>query len=204
MSTTIIKPTNFVVIFILCVVPVLLLNLAPASYDGAVALIALTVLYLGQVYLLLHPLSGSRRCSVHPGFALLLGVLLLATSLAGTWLVRGVLTTTADPAVLTPAENLVSLVYLPVIVLSAIREELVYRVWMYEAISPHLGEISTVVLQGLVFSLMHGGSGPVGMIVALMAGLILGLAYMKRHSASEIVIAHVLYNIVVYYGVGRI
>ena len=55
---------------------------------------------------------------------------------------------------------------------------------------------------GLIFSLCHAYEGPFGIVNAIMAALVLSLAYIKSSSFPGIALAHGLYNCLVFLSAG--
>lgn len=201
-----IKQVQLWVVLVLCVGPHLLTVLHPAAYQDLAPLVTLVPLYLAQLILLWSPFRRGDLRAKHasPGSTAVRGLglagLLIVTALS----ISAIVPATSATVMPAPVRSVpASLVFFLLILLSALREELVYRVWVYGTLAQHAGAPGAIFIQASLFALMHAGYGPGGVAIAFVAAVLLGAAYDRRHDLVQIVIAHVVYNIVVYYAPGR-
>jgi len=83
-------------------------------------------------------------------------------------------------------------------------EEAYFRVYLPERLLEQIRErtrrsvINAFVVSGLIFALCHAYEGPWGIANAVLAAMVLSLAYIKSSSFFGIALAHGIYNIFVF------
>jgi len=111
----------------------------------------------------------------------------------------------AAPLILQIATFAVSLGVTPQFLLSVmmnipapIAEESFFRIGIYNLLAPILGKWFAVVAQAIAFGLFHYFAYQVsvaGIVTASIAGLVLGVVYVKTENQTAIALAHVIYNL---------
>jgi membrane protease YdiL (CAAX protease family) len=88
-----------------------------------------------------------------------------------------------------------TLVLVVVVVLAPIFEELFFRGLFYPALRRTLGPTSAVILNGVIFGIIH--FQPLFMVSLILVGIVLAYLYEKTDSLVAPIMAHALYNAVV-------
>lgn len=88
-----------------------------------------------------------------------------------------------------------AIVLLVVVILAPIFEELFFRGLFYPALRRVLGPRPAIVLDGVIFGLLH--FEPLFMISLILVGMMLAYLYEKTDSLAAPIIAHSLYNLTV-------
>ncbi len=88
-----------------------------------------------------------------------------------------------------------ALVLLVVVVLAPVFEELFFRGLFYPALRNRLGFKSAIVLNGVVFGMIH--FEPLFMLSLVLVGIALAYLYEKTDSLAAPMMAHAIYNLVV-------
>jgi len=177
---------------------------------GLVPLPKLLVLLLatgGCLFSLRRDRGFDRRCLLDTGaLRRALGSILLRAAV-GALLIAGLVG--ARRGMLFELPRTRPLLYALVLVLypvvSALPQELLYRVFFFRRYSQLLGDRWTVAGSALAFALLHIiYADPLAPLLTLPAGLVLAVAYRRNRSLPAVALEHALYGIAVFsLGLGR-
>lgn len=173
------------------------------------ALMAPELQAYGSVYLAMLTLSLAFMRGMKPperlgeglvlGLAALFTISSLSQIIRDAWQSIGVLhiqlqpqTPPATPG-LTPSLILTLLMNIP----SPVAEECFFRISLFHLLKTQMGETWATITQAAIFGIYHYYAyqmDTLGILTATIAGLALGLIYLKTRSQTAISLSHIIYN----------